>query len=191
MLTRMKNCIHAAKRAEIVINQEPIIKSLNGITPRIGSDTFIAPNVTLVGDVEIGNNCSIWYQAVLRGDVGKIQIGDYSNVQDGAVIHATYGKSNTIIGNRVTVGHRAIIHGCIIHDDVLIGMGSIILDNAIIESGAIVAAGAVVLENTVVTRGSIWAGVPAVKVKDLDPEKSIAAMQRLAQAYIGYKAWYE
>jgi len=174
-----------------VINQKPLIKSLKGITPRIGEDTFIAPNATLVGDVEIGNNCSIWYQAVLRGDVGKIQIGDYSNVQDGAVIHATYGKSDSIIGNRVTIGHRAIIHGCIIHDDVLIGMGSIILDNAIIESGAIVAAGAVVLENTVVTRGSIWAGVPAVKVKDLDPGKSIASLQKLAQAYVGYKAWYD
>ena len=187
----MINCILVAKKRDIVINQGPLIKALNGITPRIGEDCFIAPNATLVGDVEIGNNCSIWYQAVLRGDVGKIQIGDHSNVQDGAIIHATYGKSNSIIGNRVTVGHRAIIHGCIIHDDVLIGMGAIIMDNAIIESGAIVAAGAVVLANTVVTRGSIWAGVPAVKVKDLDPEKSIASMQKLAQAYIGYKAWYD
>src|SRR5690554_5120028 len=109
------NCMLVVKKAEVVINQEPVIKSLRGITPRIGTDTFIAPNATLIGEVEIGNNCSIWYQAVLRGDVGKIQIGDSSNIQDGAVIHATYGKSNTLIGNRVTVGHRAIIHGCTIH----------------------------------------------------------------------------
>lgn len=173
------------------MSQNPIILSLNNHTPKIGKNCFVAPNATLVGDVEIGDDCSIWYQAVLRGDVGKIKIGNASNVQDGVVIHATYNKSNSIIGNSVTIGHNAIIHGCVIHDFVLVGMGAIIMDNAVINSGSIIAAGAVVLENTVVESGTIWAGVPAVKVKEIKVEKSIARLEAQAQAYLKYKKWYQ
>lgn len=173
------------------MDQKPIIQPVRGFTPRIGDDCFIAPNATLVGHVEIGDHCSIWYQAVLRGDVGKIQIGNESNVQDGVVIHATFNKSNTIIGNRVTIGHNAIIHGCIIHDFVLVGMGAIIMDNAVIERGSIIAAGAVVLENTIVESGSVWAGVPARKVKQLDKDQAIKQLENQAGAYIMYKKWYE
>lgn len=172
-------------------NQKPIIQQVNGMAPFIGEHTFIAPNATILGDVHIGANCSIWHQAVLRGDVGRILIGDETNIQDGAVLHSTTGKSRVTIGNRVTVGHRAIVHGCTIHDYVLIGMGAIVLDNAVIESGSIVAAGAVILENTVVPSGTIWAGVPAKQVKQLDPEKSIETMKKMAAGYVGYKEWYE
>ena len=173
-----------------MIDQKPIIQQINGMAPFIGEHTFIAPNATILGDVHIGSNCSIWYQAVLRGDVGRILIGDETNIQDGAVVHSTTGKSRVTIGNRVTVGHRAIVHGCTIQDNALIGMGAIVLDNAIIESGAIVAAGAVVLENTVVTSGTIWAGVPAKQVKQLDPSQSIEQMRKMAESYVGYKDWY-
>lgn len=169
---------------------KPIIQTLNGDTPQIGKNCFIAPNATLVGDVIIGDDCSVWYQAVLRGDVGKIQIGNASNVQDGVVIHATYKRSNTLIGNEVTIGHSAVIHGCIIHDYVLVGMGAIVMDNAVVESGSIIGAGAVVLENTRIESGSIWAGVPAVKIKEIDPVKSVERLKEQARAYLMYKRWY-
>lgn len=169
---------------------EPIIENLNGYAPFIGEHTFIAPNATIVGDVHIGRDCSVWYQAVLRGDVGKITIGDETNVQDGVVIHSTTNKSTVTIGNRVTIGHRAIIHGCMIHDEALIGMGAIVLDNALVETGAIVAAGAVVLENAIVKSGTIWAGIPAKEVKKLDLKQSIEEMRRSAAGYVKYKEWY-
>lgn len=168
-----------------------IVQNVNGYAPFIGEDTWIAPNATIVGDVHLGKHCSVWYQAVLRGDVGKIRIGDESNVQDAVVIHSTTGKSTVTIGRRVTIGHRAIIHGCDIHDEALIGMGSVVLDNAVVESGAIVAAGAVVLENTIVKAGTIWAGMPAKEVKKLDPDQAREAMRKMAAGYVGYKAWYE
>ena len=172
-------------------DQKPIIQKVNGMAPFIGEHTFIAPNATILGDVHIGTNCSIWHQAVLRGDVGRILIGDQTNIQDGAILHSTTGKSRVTIGNRVTVGHRAIVHGCTIHDEALIGMGSIVLDNAVIEKGAVVAAGAVVLENTLVPAGTIWAGVPAKQVKKLDPKKSVEMMKKMAAGYVAYKDWYE
>ncbi|MCA1762071.1 MAG: gamma carbonic anhydrase family protein [Cryomorphaceae bacterium] len=169
---------------------KPIIEEINGLAPFIGEDTWIAPNATVVGDVHIGIHCSIWYQAVLRGDVGKITIGNHTNIQDGAVVHTTTGKSTVTLGNRVTVGHRAIVHGCNAEDDVLIGMGAIVLDNAYIETGAIVAAGAVVKENTRIPSGTIWAGVPAAQVKKLDSKEAISAMRNMADGYVNYKDWY-
>ncbi len=170
---------------------KPIIEKVNGYAPFIGEHTWIAPNATIVGDVHLGEHCSVWYQAVLRGDVGKITIGDETNVQDAVVIHSTTDKSTVTIGNRVTIGHRAIIHGCTIEDEALIGMGAIVLDNAVVERGAIVAAGAVVLENAVVKSGTIWAGVPAREVKKLDPELSIEEMRKSAAGYVKYKEWYK
>lgn len=178
----------AANKAQFV--SKPIIEKVNGYAPFIGEHTWIAPNATIVGDVHLGMHCSVWYQAVLRGDVGKITIGDETNIQDGTVIHSTTGKSTVNIGKRVTIGHRAIIHGCTIHDEVLIGMGAIVLDNAVIETGAVVAAGAVVLENAVVRSGTIWAGIPAKEVKKIDLEKSIEELRRSAAGYVKYKDWY-
>lgn len=169
---------------------KPIIEKINGLAPFVGDETWIAPNATVVGDVHIGIHCSIWYQAVLRGDVGKITIGNHTNIQDGAVVHTTTGKSTVTLGDRVTVGHRAIVHGCTAEDNVLIGMGAIVLDNAYIESGAIIAAGAVVKENTRIPSGTIWAGVPAVQVKELDIEQAKSAMSKMADGYVKYKDWY-
>ncbi|HKL03799.1 MAG TPA: gamma carbonic anhydrase family protein [Cryomorphaceae bacterium] len=169
---------------------KPIIEKVNGLAPYIGDETWIAPNATILGDVHIGIQCSIWYQAVLRGDVGKITIGNHTNIQDGVVVHSTTGKSTVTLGNRVTVGHRAIVHGCTTEDDVLIGMGAIVLDNVYVESGAIIAAGAVVKENTRVPSGTIWAGVPAVQVKELNVEKAKSGMSEMAEGYVKYKDWY-
>jgi carbonic anhydrase/acetyltransferase-like protein (isoleucine patch superfamily) len=169
----------------------PIIKSINGISPKIPNDCYITENATIVGDVSMGNQCSIWFNAVIRGDVHFIKIGNKVNVQDGAVIHATYKVSPTIIGNNVSIGHNAIIHGCTIHDNVLIGMGSIIMDDCIIESNSIIAAGAVVTKNTVVKSGSIYAGVPAKKVKDISQELISGEINRIADNYIKYSSWYE
>lgn len=160
------------------------------MSPEIGQGTWIAPNATLTGDVQLGKECSVWYQAVIRGDVGRITIGDKSNVQDGAIIHATTGKSVVKVGSSVTIGHRAIVHGCEIADYALIGMGSIVLDNAKIGEGAIVAAGAVVLENTVVPPATIWAGVPAVQVKQMDVDEAKDRMKQMADGYAHYKGWY-
>jgi carbonic anhydrase/acetyltransferase-like protein (isoleucine patch superfamily) len=169
----------------------PIIKSINGISPQIPEDCYISENATIVGDVSMGNQCSIWFNAVIRGDVHFIKIGNKVNVQDGAIIHATYKVSPTNIGNNVSIGHNAIVHGCTIQDNVLIGMGSIVMDDCIIESNSIIAAGAVVTKNTVVKSGSIYAGVPAKKVKDISQELISGEINRIADNYIKYASWYE
>jgi len=169
----------------------PIIKTLNGVTPQIPDDCYIAENATIVGDVSMGNQCSIWFNAVIRGDVHYIKMGNKVNVQDNAVIHATYKTSPTNIGNNVSIGHNAIVHGCTIHDNVLIGMGSIIMDDCVVESNSIIAAGAVVTKNTKVESGSIYAGIPAKKIKDISQELISGEINRIANNYIKYSSWYE
>ena len=168
-----------------------IIKDVNGKAPKIPADCYIAENATIVGDVEIGNQCSIWFNAVIRGDVHSIKLGNKVNVQDGAVIHATYLKSPTTIGNNVSIGHNAIVHGCTIHDDVLIGMGSIIMDDCVIESNAIIAAGAVVTKNTRVPAGTVYAGVPAKKIKDISENLVHGEIHRIAENYVKYSSWFK
>jgi carbonic anhydrase/acetyltransferase-like protein (isoleucine patch superfamily) len=158
--------------------------------PTWGERCFIAPNATIVGDVIMGNECSIWFNTVIRGDVNSIRIGDKVNVQDGAVIHCTYIRSKTIIGNNVSIGHNAIVHGCTIHDNVLVGMGSIIMDNAIVNSHTIIAAGAVVLEDTICEGSAIYAGVPAKKIKQLPAEMIEGEINRIANNYLGYAQWF-
>jgi len=169
----------------------PVILPVKGIMPTFGNDCYIAPNATIVGDVVMGNNCSIWFNAVLRGDVNIIRMGDKVNVQDGAVIHCTYEKAAAIIGNNVSIGHNAIVHGCVIEDNVLIGMGAIVMDNVVVGSNSIIAAGAVVLENTRVEPGSIYAGVPAKKVKDIGPEMIRGEINRIADNYVMYSGWFK
>ena len=169
----------------------PVILPVKGISSSIGADTFIAPNATIVGDVTMGEGCSVWFNAVIRGDVNSIIIGNKVNIQDNAVIHCTYEKNKTIIGNNVSIGHTAIVHGCTIHDNVLIGMGSIVMDRAEIGSNSIIAAGAVVLEGTIVPSGSIFAGVPAKKVKDISPEKIEGEIERIANNYSMYSSWFK
>ncbi|MBE6339994.1 MAG: gamma carbonic anhydrase family protein [Bacteroidales bacterium] len=169
----------------------PNIISIEGKTPQIGDDTYVAPTAAIVGEVITGNGCSIWFSAVLRGDVAPITLGNNVNVQDGAVLHGTYGKAPVVIGNDVTIGHNATVHGCTIGDNVLIGMGSTILDGAIITSNTIIAAGALVLANTVTEPNSIYAGVPAKKVKDLDPDVAHERIAHYATNYAMYKKWYE
>ena len=167
-----------------------IIKSVKGISPVFGEDCFIADNATIVGEVQIGRQCSIWFNAVVRGDVNSITIGDYTNIQDGAVIHCTYQKAKTIIGNQVSVGHNAIVHGCTVEDNALIGMGAIVMDHVQIGAYAIVAAGSVVLEGTKVEPETIYAGVPAKKVKDVD-EAMKSSMYTTAQNYLKYSRWFK
>jgi carbonic anhydrase/acetyltransferase-like protein (isoleucine patch superfamily) len=167
------------------------IYPVKGISPLFGENCFIAPNATVVGDVVVGNDCSIWFSAVVRGDVNSIRIGNKVNIQDGAVIHCTYEKTKAIVGNNVSIGHSAIVHGCIIQDNVLVGMGAIIMDNARIGSNSIIAAGAVVLENTVVEPGSIYAGVPAKKVKSIPPELIEGEINRIANNYLTYSSWFK
>lgn len=167
-----------------------IIKELNGVYPKFGNDCFIAENAVIVGDVVTGDQCSIWYNAVLRGDVHYIRLGNKVNIQDGAVVHCTYQKYPVNIGNNVTVGHNAIVHGCTIHDNVLIGMGSIVMDNCVVESNSIIAAGAVVTESTRVEAGTIYAGIPARKVKNLSQEIISGEIERIAENYVTYSAWY-
>ncbi len=169
----------------------PVILPVLDIHPSFGKDVFIAPNATIVGDVITGNACSFWFNAVVRGDVNYIKMGDKVNVQDNAVIHGTYEKSPTNIGNNVSIGHNAIVHGCTIHDNVLIGMGAIVMDQAVIGSNSIVAAGAVVLEGTVVPEGCIFAGVPAKKVKDITTEKIKGEIERIANNYVKYSSWFK
>ena len=166
-----------------------IIKTLNGKTPQTGKRAFIADNAALIGDVTMGDDCSIWYGAVLRGDVGSIILGDRVNVQDGAVMHATYGKSEVRIGNDVSVGHNAVVHGAVIGNKVLVGMGAVVMDNAVVPDGTVIAAGAVVLANSVREPG-IYAGVPAKKVKDGSDVVTAMAYNN-ALDYIGYKDWYK
>ncbi|MBU6159388.1 MAG: gamma carbonic anhydrase family protein [Bacteroidetes bacterium] len=168
-----------------------LILPVEGAHPQFGEDCFLAPNATIVGDVIAGNQCSFWFNAVVRGDVNSIRMGHKVNVQDGAVIHATYQKTKVIIGNHVSIGHNAIVHGCIIHDHVLIGMGAIVMDNAVVHSHCIIAAGAVVLEGTVIEAGSIYAGVPAKKVKDISQDLIHGEIERIANNYIHYASWFK
>lgn len=168
-----------------------IIKTINGNTPKIGEDCFIAENATIVGEVTMGDQCSIWFNAVLRGDVHYIKMGNKVNVQDGAVVHCTYKKSPTTIGNNVSIGHNAIVHGCTIKDNVLVGMGSIIMDDCIVESNSIIAAGAVVTKGTHVPEGTIYAGMPAKKIKDVSPELSAGEIDRIANSYVKYSGWFK
>lgn len=167
-----------------------LILPVEGKQPRFGEHIFLAPNCTVVGDVTMGKEGSIWFNAVVRGDVNFIRIGDRVNIQDGACIHGTYEKCGTTIGNNVSIGHNAIVHGCTLHDNVLIGMGAIVMDKSIVHSNTIIAAGAVVLENTVCESGSIYAGVPAKKVKDISPELVKGEIERIANNYIKYASWF-
>lgn len=169
----------------------PIIKPVKGKHPQIPEDCYVAENATIVGEVTMGNNCSVWFNAVIRGDVHFIKMGNKVNVQDGAVIHATYQKSPTTIGNNVSIGHNAIVHGCTIQDNVLIGMGSIVMDDCVIESNSIIAAGAVVTKNTIVESGSIYAGVPAKKVKDISKELISGEINRITDNYVEYSSWFK
>ena len=172
-----------------------LIRKVRGHVPEIGENTFLAETATIIGDVTIGKDCSIWYGAVLRGDVNKITIGDRTNIQDGTVIHTLYDKSpkpsQTHIGNDVSVGHNATIHGAIIKDSCLIGMGATVLDNAVVESGAIVAANALVTSGMRVESGWIYAGVPAKKIKEVSPEQQKEIVERIANDYIMYASWYK
>ncbi len=168
-----------------------IIKPLRGKTPKLGNDCFIAETAVIIGDVEIGDNCSIWYNAVIRGDVHYIRIGNNTNIQDGAVIHATYQNSPTNIGSNVTIAHNATVHGCTLQDNVMIGINAVVLDNAVVESHSIVAAGSVVTKGTVVESGSVYAGIPAKKVKDIGPELLEGEVKRIANAYGMYSSWYK
>lgn len=169
----------------------PVILPVKGVMPTIPEGTFVAPNATIVGDVVMGEQCSIWFNAVLRGDVNSIRMGNKVNIQDGACIHCTYEKTKTILGNNVSVGHNAIVHGCTVEDNVLIGMGAIVMDNVHIGSNSIIAAGAVVLEGTQVPAGCIFAGVPAKKVKDISPELQEGEINRIANNYVMYSSWFK
>lgn len=168
-----------------------LIKTLNGITPKIGENCFLAETATVIGDVEIGDNCSIWYNAVLRGDVHYIKIGNNTNIQDNAVIHATYKKSPTNIGNFVTIAHGAIVHGCTIHDNVMVGMNAVVLDDAVVNSNTIIAAGSVVTKGTLVESGCVYAGIPAKKIKEISKELLEGEIVRIANAYEMYSGWYK
>jgi len=167
-----------------------LILPVEGKSPTWGEGCFVAPNATIVGDVVMGDQCSVWFNAVVRGDVNSIRMGNKVNVQDGAVIHCTYIRSQTVLGNNVSIGHNAIVHGCTVHDNVLIGMGAIVMDQAIVHSNTIIAAGAAVLEGTVCESNSIYAGVPAKKVKEIDPQKVEGEINRIANNYIKYSGWF-
>jgi gamma-carbonic anhydrase len=168
-----------------------LIKTLNGKTPALGKNCFLAETATIIGDVEMGDNCSVWYNAVLRGDVHYIKIGNNTNIQDNAVIHATYQKSPTNIGSNVTIAHGAIVHGCTLHDNVMIGMNAVVLDDAVVESNSIIAAGSVVTKGTVVESGSVYAGIPAKKMKEISSELLHNEIIRIADAYGTYASWYK
>ncbi len=175
-----------------------LIKSCKGIEPQFGDDVYLAENATVVGDVIMGDRCSVWFNAVIRGDVNSIRMGNQVNVQDGAVIHCTYSNpaagqpgTKTVLGNNVSIGHNALVHGCTVEDNVLIGMGSIVMDNCYIESNCIIAAGAVLLEGTRVESWSVYAGVPAKKVKTLSPELFEGEVLRIANNYVMYSGWFK
>lgn len=168
-----------------------LIKSCRGKEPKIDESVWLAENATIVGDVSMGKNGSVWFNAVIRGDVNSIKIGAQVNVQDGAVIHCTYEKTKTVIGNNVSIGHNALVHGCTIHDNVLIGMGSIVMDNCVVEEKVIVAAGAVVTEGSILESGYIYAGVPAKKIKPVSPEMIKGEIERIANNYVKYSGWFK
>ena len=167
-----------------------LIKEVKGKYPVFGTNVYIAENATVVGEVQMGDDCSIWFNTVVRGDVHYIKIGNKVNIQDGAVIHCTYQKAPTNVGNNVSIGHNALVHGCTIHDNVLIGMGAIVMDGVVVESNSIIAAGAVVLEGTHIESGSIYAGVPAKKVKELSEEQTERLVERIADNYVMYASWF-
>lgn len=167
----------------------PLILPVKGVFPKLGSDCFIAENATIVGDVVMGENCSVWFNAVIRGDVNYIRIGNNTNIQDGAVIHCTYLKAGADIGNNVSIGHNALVHGCRLFDHVLVGMGAIVMDNVQVEEFCIIAAGAIVLENTICESGFLYAGVPAKKIKPITVEQR-AMLEKLPQNYIMYSGWF-
>jgi carbonic anhydrase/acetyltransferase-like protein (isoleucine patch superfamily) len=168
-----------------------LIKKVKGVAPKWGDNCFFADNATLTGDVVMGNDCSVWFNAVVRGDVHTIRMGNNVNIQDGAIVHCTYQKAPVSIGNNVSVAHGAIIHGCTIHDNVLVGMRAVIMDGAVIESNCIIAAGAVVLENTVVEEGSVYAGMPAKKIKSIDKSLLEGQVNRISKNYMMYAGWYD
>jgi carbonic anhydrase/acetyltransferase-like protein (isoleucine patch superfamily) len=169
----------------------PVILPVNNISPKMGINCFIAPNATIVGDVVMGDECSVWFNAVVRGDVNSIRIGNKVNIQDGCIIHCTYQKAKTVIGHNVSIGHNAIVHGCIVHDSVLIGMGAIVMDDAEIGSNSIIAAGAVVLEGTKIESGVIYGGIPAKKIKDIPQDLISGQIERIANNYIHYASWFK
>jgi carbonic anhydrase/acetyltransferase-like protein (isoleucine patch superfamily) len=169
----------------------PVILPVKGVSPQFGKNCFIAPNATIVGDVIAGDDCSVWFNAVVRGDVNIIRMGNKVNIQDGAIVHCTYQKTEVHLGNNVSVGHNAIVHGCTVHDNVLIGMGAIVMDNCEIGSNTIIAAGAVVTEGTKVPSGCIFAGVPAKKVKDISEELIGGEIDRIANNYLMYSGWFK
>ena len=168
-----------------------LIKPVHGIHPSFGKNCFLADNASVVGQVEMGDDCSVWFNAVVRGDVNTIKIGNKVNIQDGAVIHCTYQRAATVIGNNVSIGHNALVHGCTLHDNVLVGMGAIVMDHCVVESNSIIAAGAVVLENTHIESGSIYAGVPAKKVKSVEPEQFQRLIEGIANNYLMYSDWFK
>ncbi len=168
-----------------------LIKPVKGISPQFGKNCFLAENCTVVGDVVMGDDCSVWFNAIVRGDVNSIRIGNKVNIQDGAIIHCTYQRAATKIGSNVSIGHKAIVHGCTVNDNVLIGMGAIVMDHCEIGSNSIIAAGAIVLENTKVEPGSVYAGVPAKKVKDINPELQKGEIERIANNYMMYSGWFK
>ncbi len=166
-------------------------QTIRGKSPKYGASCYFAPNATVVGDVTLGADCSVWFQAVIRGDVNSIVMGDRVNVQDGVVIHATFETAATTIGNDVSIGHNAIVHGCTVEDKVLIGMGSIIMDHCVIGTGSIIAAGSVLPQRTIVPPGTIYAGVPAKKIKDVSPELLEGESERIARNYSTYASWFK
>ena len=167
-----------------------IVKTVRGFSPAHGKDCWFADNAVLIGDIIMGDKCTVWFSAVVRGDVNAIRIGNHSNIQDNATIHGTYEQASTSIGDNVTVGHNAIVHGCTLEDETMVGMGAIVMDHAVVKKGAIIAAGAVVLENTIVEENTIYAGVPAKKVKQID-EQNRSMMKRIANNYIRYASWFQ
>jgi gamma-carbonic anhydrase len=169
----------------------PLIYPIKGVSPSLGQNTFIAENATIVGDVVLGDNCSVWFNAVIRGDVHSIRIGNNVNIQDGAIIHCTYQKAAVSIGNNVSIAHAAIIHGCTIHDNVLVGMGAVVMDGVVVESNSIIAAGAVVSQNTLVESGSVYAGVPAKKIKSIDKSLLEGQVNRISKSYTMYASWHD
>lgn len=168
-----------------------LIKSVRGYTPQWGKDCYFSENATIIGNVTMGNQCSVWFQAVVRGDVNSIKMGNKVNIQDGAIIHGTFEKAATVIGNNVSIGHRAIVHGATLENNILIGMGAIIMDNAVVQSNCLIAAGAIVLENSVCESGYLYAGVPAKKIKKLENDLFEGTVKRIADAYIKYASWFE
>jgi carbonic anhydrase/acetyltransferase-like protein (isoleucine patch superfamily) len=173
------------------INLMALIKSVRGFSPQFGNNCYLAENATVIGNTIMGDDCSVWFQAVVRGDVNEIRIGNKVNIQDGAIIHCTYERAPTIIGNNVSIGHRAIVHGCTLHDNILVGMGAMIMDHVVVESNCLIAAGAVVLEKSHLESNCIYAGVPAKKVKELSPEQFADTIGRISNAYVMYASWFQ